>query len=101
MGGRRVVITGMGVVSPFGIGNKVFWENLLAGNSASKIIDQFDCSRLPTRFAASLHYDEMQLEELIEDQKSTKTMSRAMKFAMIAAQEAMSQTKIELDSLDP
>jgi 3-oxoacyl-[acyl-carrier-protein] synthase II len=101
MSDRRVVITGMGVVSPFGIGTPVFWDNLIRGQSASKMIEQFDTAGLPTRFAASLAYNELQLDELVEDQKSTKTMSRAIKFALISAQEAIQQSGVDLNSLDP
>ena len=101
MNDRLVVVTGMGVVSPFGIGTPIFWENLIQGQSASKMIDQFDASGLPTRFAAFLSYDDFQLEELVEDQKSTKTMSRSMKFAMISAHEAVQQSGLNLNSIDP
>jgi 3-oxoacyl-[acyl-carrier-protein] synthase II len=91
----------MGVVSPFGIGTKIFWENLIGGQSASKMINQFDATGLPTQFAAFLDYDESRLESLVEDQKSSKTMSRAMKFAMIAAQEAMTESGLDLNSIEP
>jgi 3-oxoacyl-[acyl-carrier-protein] synthase II len=101
MSTRQVVITGMGVVSPFGIGTDVFWENLCQGCSASKMIHQFDAAGLPTQFAASLDQDESQLEMCVEDQKSTKTMSRAMKMAMISAQEAMKQSGIDIHVEDP
>ena len=74
MSDRRIVITGMGVVSPFGIGTSIFWDNLINGQSASKMIDQFDASGLPTQFGAFLDYDESRLEAMVEDQKSTKTM---------------------------
>ncbi len=52
MSKRRVVITGLGVVSPVGIGVKDAWANLLAGKSGVGPITKFDASALPTRIAA-------------------------------------------------
>ena len=47
MSTKRVVITGLGVVSPIGIGYQTFWENLLAGKSGIKNITRFDASNYP------------------------------------------------------
>ena len=49
---RRVVITGMGTLTPIGIGLKAFWEALVAGKSGVGYITQFDASGLDTRIAA-------------------------------------------------
>lgn len=46
---RRVVITGIGVVSPVGIGTQVFWDNLLKGKSGIGPITQFDASDFPVK----------------------------------------------------
>ncbi|HYC37656.1 MAG TPA: beta-ketoacyl-ACP synthase II [Usitatibacter sp.] len=54
MSKRRVVVTGLGVVSPVGIGAAVAWENLLAGRSGVGPITKFDASALPTRIAAEV-----------------------------------------------
>ena len=51
---RRVVITGLGVVAPNGIGKDVFWENLAAGKSAVRPISLFDASPFPCRVAAEV-----------------------------------------------
>ena len=51
---RRVVITGLGVVSPLGIGKDVFWENLIAGKSGVDHITAFDASSYPCRVAAEV-----------------------------------------------
>src|SRR5579871_521037 len=51
---RRVVITGLGVVAPNGIGKQAFWEACTAGRSGIRPITQFDASRLPTRFAGEV-----------------------------------------------
>jgi 3-oxoacyl-[acyl-carrier-protein] synthase II len=98
---RHVVITGMGVVSPFGLGVNNFNENIFAGKSAAQMITAFDVSGLPTRFAASVPLDEGELDSMVENQKSLKTMSRAIKFAVIAAQEAVNDSGLHHDELDP
>jgi len=54
MSKRRVVVTGLGVVSPIGIGAKEAWDNLLAGRSGVGPITKFDASLLPTRIAAEV-----------------------------------------------
>jgi len=54
MSKRRVVVTGLGVVSPVGIGVKEAWDNLLAGRSGVGPITKFDASLLPTRIAAEV-----------------------------------------------
>jgi 3-oxoacyl-(acyl-carrier-protein) synthase len=51
---RRVVITGLGVVAPNGIGKRAFWEACLAGRSGVRLITQFDASMLPTRIAGEV-----------------------------------------------
>jgi 3-oxoacyl-[acyl-carrier-protein] synthase II len=101
MNNRRVVITGIGVVTPFGIGKTVFWDNLKEGTSAAEMISSFDASELPTRFCAYVPIIDRGLESLIEDQKSTKTMSRSAKFAMIAASEAFEESELDLNNLNP
>src|SRR5581483_11717484 len=52
--GYRVVITGMGVLTPLGTGVKAFWENLLAGRVAVKPVTRFECEDFPTRVAAQI-----------------------------------------------
>ena len=51
---RRVVITGLGVVSPVGIGKDTFWQNLVAGKSGVDHITTFDASPYPCRVAAAV-----------------------------------------------
>ena len=51
---RRVVITGLGVVAPNGIGKDAFWQNLIAGKSAVDRITMFDTARYPSHVAAEI-----------------------------------------------
>lgn len=101
MGERRVVVTGAGVVSPFGAGSDIFWNNIRDGNSAASLIKTFDASELPVKFFAPVPISEIDLDELIEDKKPVKTMCRAAKFAMIAADEAVKDSGIDTSSVDP
>jgi 3-oxoacyl-[acyl-carrier-protein] synthase II len=91
----------MGVVTPFGLGTHPFCEGLRAGRSAARPITRFDASLLPTRFAASLELEDRALDEYLDNPKAGKTLSRAGKFALIAAQEAVRQTGIDWQSVDP
>ena len=52
---RRVVVTGLGVVSPVGIGKDTFWQNLIAGKSGVDYITAFDASVYPCRVAAAVN----------------------------------------------
>jgi 3-oxoacyl-(acyl-carrier-protein) synthase len=51
---RRVVITGLGIVSPIGIGKDTFWQNLIAGKSGVDFITSFDPSPYPCHVAAEV-----------------------------------------------
>jgi 3-oxoacyl-[acyl-carrier-protein] synthase II len=101
MSDRRVVITGLGSVTPFGVGVRRFRDSLFEGHSAASLITSFDTSRLPTRFAASVPLDEAALDSMVQNQKSLKTMSRAAKFAVIAADEAVKDSGLEESEMDP
>jgi len=98
---RRVAITGMGSVTPFGVGVSRFRDNLFRGNSAASLITSFDTSRLPTKFGAPVPLAEAELDPLVQNQKSLKTMSRTAKFAVIAADEAVKDSGLDMSRVDP
>jgi 3-oxoacyl-[acyl-carrier-protein] synthase II len=98
---RRVVVTGIGVVSPFGVGVQPFWSSLAGGKSAASLIRTFDVSSLPTRFAAQLSLTDGELEALLLNPKSAKTLSRAGKFTVIAAEEAARDARLESAHINP
>ena len=54
MSRRRVVVTGLGIVSPVGIGVATAWANILAGKSGITAITRFDASAFPSRFAGEV-----------------------------------------------
>jgi 3-oxoacyl-[acyl-carrier-protein] synthase II len=101
MSKRRVVASGLGVVSPFGIGQTIFQESISGGCSGARLIDSFDTADLPTRFAAPVPLTDEELGKLVNDQKTLKTLSRSGKMAIVAAQEAVLDSDLVLSRIDP
>ncbi|WP_410604780.1 beta-ketoacyl-[acyl-carrier-protein] synthase family protein [Amycolatopsis sp. lyj-90] len=96
---RRVVVTGVGVVAPRGIGVKQFWETLTAGKSATRTITAFDATGFRSRIAAECDFDPA-TNGLTESQ--AREMSRSMQFAYVAAREALEQSQLDVtDELAP
>ena len=89
---KRAVITGMGVVSPNGIGKKAFCQAILAGKSGVKKITRFDASDLPVRIAGEVQ-DFNELDWL--DAKEMKHVSRCVPLAIAASTEALSDAGID------
>jgi 3-oxoacyl-[acyl-carrier-protein] synthase II len=95
----EVVITGVGVVSPIGIGADTFWHALLAGESGIRPIDLFDSSGLSVRFGGQIPSFEPKL--YVRPRKSLKVMSREIQIGFAAADLAMADADISSDQLDP
>ncbi len=98
---RRVVITGVGAVTPFGVGADTFWENICRGNTGAALITSFDVTNLPTQFAAQVPLNTADLESHIDNKRSLKTMSRSAKFAVIAAKEAFEHSHLDMSQINP
>ncbi len=97
---RRVVITGIGIVAPNGVGRKSFSEAIVEGRSGVGPIESFDTSGQRVKIAGEVkNYDVSPY--LGEHKKNAKAMSRAVGFAVGAAQMAMEDTGIDRDKLDP
>jgi 3-oxoacyl-[acyl-carrier-protein] synthase II len=93
---KRVVITGMGVVSPNGIGNEAFCRAILAGTSGVKRICGFDPSDLPVQIAGEVqNFDELAWI----DARERKHVSRAVPLALAASTEALHEAGIETSHL--
>jgi 3-oxoacyl-[acyl-carrier-protein] synthase II len=97
---NRVVITGVGILSPFGIGRDLFWNQLHNGHSAAKEIQTFDASSMPTRFWANAPHSNEALNEFVVPKKSSKLLTRSGRMAIIAAAEAVQQSGIDFSALD-
>jgi 3-oxoacyl-[acyl-carrier-protein] synthase II len=95
---RRVVITGMGVVAPNGIGIENFWDSLIHGRSGIRRITHFDASSYPCQVAAEVPdfnpTDYMNF-------KTAKRLARYAQFALAAAQMAVEDSEINLSREDP
>jgi 3-oxoacyl-[acyl-carrier-protein] synthase II len=83
---RRVVVTGVGVVSPLGTGNAKNWEALVAGKSGIAPITRFDASDLPVKIAGEVK--DFVPEDFI-DKKEIKKMDLFIQYSLAAAQFAM------------
>src|SRR5438270_569469 len=86
---RRVVITGVGVVSPIGIGAKAFWENLLAGKVGVRRIARFDAGGFACQIAGEAPPYKIGDYVPKSYRKATKVMARDIELAVIAADDAM------------
>lgn len=95
---ERVVITGLGAVSPIGIGKDVFLEGLLTGKSGVKKISSFDASDFSVQIGAEI--TDFVPENYI-DKKEVSRIDRVQQFAFAAAKEAIEDSHIELDKIDP
>lgn len=96
---ERVVVTGMGVVTPIGIGAERFWESLVSGVSGIREIVLFDASTFPTRIAAEVKTDE--LSQAIKENENLKMMPRDVQFADLSVDQALKDADIERAALDP
>ncbi|HEX9674674.1 MAG TPA: beta-ketoacyl-ACP synthase II [Anaerolineales bacterium] len=97
-GHRRVVITGMGVVTPLGSGLEKFWQALLAGKSGIRKITQFDASDLPCRIAGEI--PDFRPEDHMPA-KEARRMSRASQVSLVAFQEAVDNSGLPTPFPDP
>jgi 3-oxoacyl-[acyl-carrier-protein] synthase II len=92
---RRIVVTGVGVISPLGIGAQSFWTNLLAGKSGVRKIQQFD----PTGFSCHVagEIETYKISEFVPKsyRKATKVMARDIELAVVAADDAFKDAGIK------
>ncbi|HET7208046.1 MAG TPA: beta-ketoacyl-[acyl-carrier-protein] synthase family protein [Terriglobales bacterium] len=93
---RRVLITGMGVASPNGVGNQSFAQATLAGKSGVRRISRFDPSEIPVQIAGEVcDFDELAWV----DKHERKHVSRVLPLALAAATEALNEAHIDCSSL--
>ena len=98
---RRVVITGLGVISPLGLTKAAFWESLCQARSGVRRITSFDPAALPCRIGGEiLGFDARDYVDK-KERKSLKVMSRSIQLAVAAAQLAMEDCGLDKAQLDP
>src|SRR5690349_9795192 len=90
---RRVVVTGLGVVAPNGIGKETFWQNLIAGKSAIDYITAFDPTPYPCHVAGEIRdFD----AKAFMHPRRTKHRGRFSQFAVAAAKLALTDARLNL-----
>lgn len=95
---HRVVITGMGAVTPFGTGVKPLWDGVVENRLAITPIDTFDASPLSVHFAGQVHdFD----PSGCLDKKDARTMERFTQFAVVSALEALRDSGYDIAVADP
>src|SRR5882724_2585506 len=94
---KRVVITGMGCVSPNGIGNEAFCRAILAGKSGVKRVTRFDASDLPVQIAGEI--DDFDESKWI-DAKERKHVGRVVPLAVAAGTEALQDSGVDFAAMD-
>jgi 3-oxoacyl-[acyl-carrier-protein] synthase II len=93
------VITGVGVVSPIGIGNDAFWRSLMAGKTGIGYLRSFPCESLPSKLAAEItDFDPL---DFVEQKKFLKVMSRDIQLGVAAASLAVRDSALQRGDIDP
>lgn len=94
---RKVVVTGMGAVTPLGIGVKKYWENLVAGRSGVRRITLFDPAELESQVAGEVpDFDPLEYMEKSEARRN----DRFTQFIYVAGDEAIGHSGLDLEKLD-
>ncbi|PGH39553.1 MAG: beta-ketoacyl-[acyl-carrier-protein] synthase II [Candidatus Nephrothrix sp. EaCA] len=94
---KRVVITGMGALTPIGNTLPEYWEALKEGKSGAAPITRFDASRFKTQFACELkNFD----SENFFDRKEARKMDAFTQYAVVCADEAIKHSRLPLDSMN-
>lgn len=94
MSGRRVVVTGLGLVAPVGLDVKSSWDNILAGKSGIKPITHFDIEPFSTRFGGPIYGFE--ISDYISE-KEAKKMDKFIHYGMAAGCQAIADAGLEID----
>ena len=94
---RRVVVTGLGALTPIGNNIQEYWDGLINGVSGAAPITYFDASKFKTQFACELK--NFNVEEFI-DRKEARKMDRYAQYAVVSSTEAMNDANFDLEKLD-
>jgi len=94
---KRVVVTGLGAITPIGNTLDDYWKALIEGKSGAAPISQFDASKFKTQFACEVKgYDPSEHF----DRKEVRKLDLFSQYAMVSTDEAMIDSKVDLDSVD-
>ena len=94
---RRVVVTGMGIISPLGNELETTWQNILAGKSGAKTVTTFDVTDYPTKFAAPVeNFDDVNHLDV----KTKRRVDEFVQYGLVASKHAIENSGLELNSID-
>ena len=94
---RRVVVTGLGALTPIGNDVMSYWDGLVSGKSGADHITYFDASKFKTQFACELKgYDPLNHFE----RKEARKLDKFAQYALVCSEEAIQDSKLDLDSID-
>lgn len=94
---KRIVVTGIGAVTPIGLNINEFWNNLIAGTSGADFITRFDASNFDTKFACEVkNFDPLKYF----DRKTVQRLDLFTQFALVSTEEALKMSQLKLDSID-
>lgn len=95
---KRVVVTGMGALTPLGNDVNSFWNNAIEGKSGATAVTRFDVSAFKTQFACQLQgFD----ASTLIDRKEARKLDPYMQYAIFAADEALNDCGLDLKQIDP
>ena len=94
---KRVVVTGLGALTPIGNNKDAYWEALISGTSGCAPVTYFDTEHFKTKFACELkNFD---VTDFL-NRKEARKMDRFAQYAMVASDEAIIDAKLDLDNLN-
>ncbi len=94
---KRVVVTGLGALTPIGNTKNEFWDGLMGGKSGASAITYFDTEKFKTKFACELK--NFNATDFL-DRKEARKMDRFAQYAMVASDEAIADSKLDLDKIN-
>jgi 3-oxoacyl-[acyl-carrier-protein] synthase II len=98
MGLKRVVVTGLGAVTPIGNDASTFWQSLISGKSGAAPITRYDASKFKTRFACEVK--DFNPEIYFAEKKEVRKMDRFCHFAIAASEEAIRHAALNKETLN-
>jgi 3-oxoacyl-[acyl-carrier-protein] synthase II len=95
---HRVVVTGLGAITPLGSSVEAYWEGLKAGKSGIRPITQFDATGYPTRIAGEV--PDFDVTQYVTDRKEARRLARFSQFAIAAAMQAVKDAGLDMAKED-
>jgi 3-oxoacyl-[acyl-carrier-protein] synthase II len=94
---KRVVVTGLGALTPIGNTKDEYWDALISGKSGAATVTHFDAEKFKTKFACEVK--NFEVTDFI-DRKLARQMDKFSQYAMVASDEAIADSKLDLDALN-